>query len=85
MKYALNLAEDGRILSATFVDYAPADAVLVDVLPDGDISEYRYVNGEYVHEPLPKPEQPEAEPTLEERTSALEAAMLEMLGVNANG
>lgn len=56
MKYALNLAEDGRILSATCPQYAPADAVLVDELPDGDAYEYRYVDGEFVHDPLPQPE-----------------------------
>lgn len=61
MKYALNLAEDGRILSATYPQYAPADAVTVDALPEGDISDYRYVNGEYVYDPLPEPEQPAEE------------------------
>lgn len=71
MKYALNLAEDGRILSATFEKYAPKNAVLVDTLPDGDISDYRYVNGEYVYEPLPEPEPEEAEPTTEEILNAM--------------
>ena len=59
MKYALNLAEDGRVLSATYPQYAPADAVTVDVLPEGDIYEYRYVDGAFIHDPLP--EQPEPE------------------------
>lgn len=41
-------------------------------------------NGEYT---IVDDGQPEAVsvPTIEERTSALEAAMLEMMGVNANG
>lgn len=52
MKYALNLAEDGRILSATYPQYAPEDAVIVDILPEGDISEYIYRDGEYIHEPI---------------------------------
>lgn len=69
--YALNLAEDGRILSATYPQYAPADAVIVDVLPDGNIYEYRYVNGEYVHDPLPEPEQPEPIPTTDEVLNAM--------------
>lgn len=59
MRYALNLAEDTRILSATYEKYAAADAVLVDTLPDGDISDYRYADGAYVYDPLPKPEEPE--------------------------
>lgn len=53
MKYALNLAEDGRILSATYEEYAPADAVMVDELPKGNIADYLYVDGEYIHEPIP--------------------------------
>lgn len=53
--YALNLSDDGRILSATYPEYAPAIAITVDSLPDGDISEYRYVDGEYIHDPLPVP------------------------------
>lgn len=53
MKYALNISDKNRILSATFEKYASADAVLVDSLPDGNIADYLYVNGEYIHEPLP--------------------------------
>ena len=60
--YALNIAEDGRILSATYPQYAPADAVKVDVLPDGDISDYLYVDGQYIYDPLPEPEQPDPAP-----------------------
>ena len=56
MRYALNLDKDGRILSATFEEYAAADAVIVDELPEGDISDYLYINGKYVHEPLLKPD-----------------------------
>ena len=59
MKYALNLAEDGRILSATYEKYAPASAVLVGELPEGDISDYLYQGGAYVYDPLPEPEEPE--------------------------
>lgn len=57
MKYALNLAEDGRILSATYPQYAPEDAVIVDELPEGDISEYIYRDGEYIHEPVEQTEE----------------------------
>ena len=73
--YALNLAEDGRVLSVTYAQYAPVDAVIVDTLPEGDITEYRYVNGKFVHDPLPEPEQPEPDPTpsQEERIAELEA------------
>lgn len=53
MKYALNLAEDGRILSATYPQYAAADAVTVDALPDGNIADYVYKDGDFIHAPLP--------------------------------
>ena len=59
MKYALNLAEDGRFLSATFPEYAPVDAVVVETLPEGDVSDYRYINGEFVYDPIPVVEQEE--------------------------
>lgn len=75
MKYALNLAEDGRVLSVTFEKYAPKGSVIVEEFPDGDISDYRYVDGEFIYDPLPKPELPEPEPTAEEILNAL-------LGVN---
>lgn len=53
MKYALNLSEDGRILSATYPEYAPEDAIIVDALPEGDITEYIYSDGLYTHDPKP--------------------------------
>ncbi len=56
MRYALNLSEDGRILSATFEKYAAEGMPLVDALPTGDIYEYIHKNGEYIHDPIPKPE-----------------------------
>ena len=56
MRYALTLAEDNRILSATYEKYASPVAVIVDELPEGDISDYLYANGEYVYDPLPEPE-----------------------------
>lgn len=52
MKYALNLNEENRILSATYEKYAPANAILVDTLPENDISDYLYINNEYVYSPL---------------------------------
>ena len=62
MKYALNLSSDGRIMSATFEKYAPAGAVLVDELPEGNIADYRYENGAYVYDPVPVVE-PVEQPT----------------------
>lgn len=55
MKYALNLSEDSRILSVWVVlpngqyDGMP----IVDSLPDGNPTDYLYVDGKYIHDPLP--------------------------------
>lgn len=71
MRYALSLAEDGRILSVTYEKYAPDDAPLVDELPEGNVADYRYVNGEYIYDPIPEPELPVAEPTADDILNAL--------------
>ena len=52
--YALNLSEDNRILSACICLAGFEYENIVDTLPDGDISDYLYVDGVYVYEPLPK-------------------------------
>ena len=57
--FALNLDTDGRILSATFPQCAHGDVVIVDKLPEGNIADYLYINGEYVYDPIPVPEEPE--------------------------
>lgn len=68
--YALNLDEDGRILSTTYEAYAVAGMPIVEALPDGDITDYKYINGEFIYEPLPEPIQPQ-EPTTEDIINAL--------------
>lgn len=70
MKYALNLGVDGRVLSATYPKYAPADAVQVEELPEGNLFEYVYRDGAFVHEPLPKQEQ-ETQPTTDDVLNTL--------------
>ena len=66
MNYALKLATDNRILSAWKVlpngnyDGMP----IVDTLPEGNLPDYLYVNGEYVYDPLPVQEPPAPEPTV---------------------
>ena len=77
MRYALNVGEDSRILSATFEKFAPVGAVLVNSLPEGNIADYLYQNGEFVYDPLPVVE-PEETTTIEDRVSELEQA-LEMI------
>lgn len=61
--YALNLGKDNRVLSVCpCIDGQTYDNV-VDSFPDEDVSEYRYKNGEFIHDPLPKPESQPTEPT----------------------
>lgn len=66
MRYALNLADDGRILSVTYEQYAAPGQPIVDALPDGDINDWLFVNGEYVYDPLPAPEPPAPEPSADD-------------------
>lgn len=55
--YALNLDEtDGRVLSATEDQYGAPGQPRVETLPEGDLYDYRYANGEFIYDPLPKPE-----------------------------
>lgn len=63
--YALNIdKETNRILSACFVlengDYTGMP--IVDTLPNGDITDYLYIVGEYIYNPLP------VEPIIEQPT-----------------
>ena len=71
MMYALNLNSDNRILSATFDEFAPPSQPRVEQLPDGNISDYLYVNDDYVYDPLPVPPTPTPEPTADEILDAL--------------
>lgn len=66
MSYALQLTEDGRISYATPPRFASKTAVFVENLPEGDIQDYLYINGEYVYSPIPKPPKQEPEPSAEE-------------------
>ena len=71
MMFALNIdKETGRILSATYPQYAIDDMPIVETLPDGDISDYLYVDGEYMHDPIPEAEDTESEPTEMEQLRA---------------
>lgn len=67
-RYALTLAEDGRIMQVTYECFANDTMVLVEKIPEGDTYEYRYMDGEYIHDPLP---QPAAEPTTDEILNAM--------------
>lgn len=75
--YSLNLDTDNRILSACVCLDGFEYTNIVDALPDGDISDYKYIDGEYVYDPLPEPEPQPTEPTADEILDAL-------LGIGGN-
>lgn len=84
-KYSLNLGENGRILSVCPCLEGQTYDNVVDSFPDGDVTEYRYVDGEFIHDPEPKPEppKPEPDPTGSVTYDELAAAIQE--GVNSYG
>lgn len=66
--YSLNLDTDGRVLAVCeCLDGVEYD-IVVEAFPDGNVRDYKYINGEYIHDPEPKPEK---EPTVEEDTLSM--------------
>jgi hypothetical protein len=63
MKYALNLNEEGRILSVTYPQYAPEDAIIVDIIPERNVNDYLYTAEGYVYDPIAPAEPVEPGPT----------------------
>lgn len=61
--YSLNLSDDNRILSACVCLDGFEYENIVDTLPKGDINDYKYVESEYVYDPLPEPEPEPVTPT----------------------
>ena len=78
--YSLNLNADNRILSACICLEGFEYKNVVDTLPDGSISDYKYIGGEYVYDPLPEPEPQTEEPTIDDVLDALIG-----IGGNSNG
>ena len=90
----LKIEEDGHVVSAAWYRVPPNGAVMVprSALPEGDVTQYRYVNGEFVHDPLPEPEPTQEPQTPEERIAALEqlaaeqdAALIELAALIGGG
>ena len=75
--YSLNLSEDNRILSACVCLDGFEYKNVVDTLPDGEMSDYKYIDSEYVYDPLPEPEPQSEEPTTNDILDAL-------LGIGGN-
>lgn len=69
--YSLNLDTDNMILSVCECIEGMEYDIVVESFPDGDVSEYRYENGEFIHDPEPTPEPQPTEPTAEEDTLSM--------------
>ena len=70
VRHGLILDENNRILSAMAQRYAPEDAIIVDKLPDGEYTDYLYIDGEYIYDPLPIHDEPDPQPTQLDRIEA---------------
>lgn len=61
--YALNLdLNTQRILSVTLDKYGAPGQPRVTEFPQDNIANYLYINGEFIYDPLPEPEQPAPQP-----------------------
>ena len=72
-KYAIKIADDGRIEYATFEEFATDDCILVDSLPEDGIAYYSYINGEFVKNI--EPETIAVPLSVEERLAKLENSL----------
>lgn len=59
----VNEEDKGAIPVYDIVDGKYNGMPVVETLPEGDISNYKYINNEYIYDPLPEPEPIEPEPT----------------------
>ena len=64
--YAIKVNDENRIICATFPEFATKERcekeitqddmmdgyMLVEQIPDGDLSGYRYVDGDFVYDPM---------------------------------
>lgn len=83
MKYALNINETNAVLSATYEQFAWEGCVIVDHLPEGDITDYDFIDGEYVLNEERKAAREKAQEEAEnaKTTEEVYAEALNMLGV----
>lgn len=61
----IKIDENGRIQSVGYDEHLGPGEIEV-TLPEGDVFDYRYVNGEWVYDPKPKDEPKTPEPTVSE-------------------
>lgn len=72
--YALKIDADSQILSVCECVEGMEYDITVETFPKGDgvdVTDYMYIEGEYVYNPKLKPDPGEAEPTVEEDTLSM--------------
>lgn len=74
--FELFLDENNRVIGTQNTAIAYHGGATVDEVPENEF-DYRYVNGEFVYDPLPAPEPPFPEPSTDEILDVL-------LGVNSD-
>lgn len=74
MRIVLILDENKRIMSActALPNGNYGEMPIVGSIPDGNLPDYLYVDGEFIYDPLPEAEATVPQPSLEERVAALE-------------
>lgn len=67
--YALNLDTDNRILSVCECVEGMEYDIVAESFPNDNVRDYKYIDGNYIHDPEPKPDPPKS--TAEEDTLSM--------------
>lgn len=52
MRYAILINGENRVLSATYEEFAPIGSIIIDSIPEGNITDYLYKDNEFHYSPL---------------------------------
>ena len=77
----IDVGPDNRITGVRYPKFADHGDTVVDKLPDGDPLDYKYVDGQFVYNPLPKPPAP---PTAEDKVEEHEQLINTLLMSSAS-
>lgn len=66
IRYAVNIDDKKRVQRITYEKYKDEESIVTDTIPEGNASDYKYIDGSYIYDPLPNPEPAPQEPTAEE-------------------
>jgi len=69
--FALCLENDRILAAVVALPCTPPSMPRVDTLPSGEITDWLYKNGEFVYDPLPRPDPPAPEPSADDVLNAL--------------